>query len=299
MGCPPDTDSKRLARFYLFRRILMLWATVDKPEGTALVLAGPEASEIGCLRYYLSLPGEKVYFVDNKENAGLEIVKNIWSTANCVCGDIQTILEELKENIAFVNLDFCGYMTDKVLESVDAAARKLVTGGVIAYTFVRDRENALTPNWDLAQKQAKRIIAQDPRYRSIKEGTKDWLDAVRFLGYTEILKTRLGKDFEPIFKIRYSSDRAMGMVALQKMPVHQRTPAWRRELAKSYSFEERSGYIFDVELRSKLREIAMELTDKIPAKKVAEILHLPATTLAAWQAHKTRGTYNKQTEEEA
>ena len=299
MPCPPDTDAKRLARFYLYRKVRRLWAAGVRPEGSAVVLAGSEASEIGCLRHYLSLPPNLVHFVDLKDDAGLKVVKAKWKDAQTFHGNVKDAIESLRQDLAFVNFDFCGYMKDDYLEGIDAAAWKMAHGGVVAYTFSRDRENGMTPNWELVQETAKRIMASKATTERLRlpEGAEG-LDVVRFLGYSEILRSRLGKNFEVVFRLRYrggsNGGRSMGMIALQNMPPHKRTPSWRKEHARVGSTDERVGSIIDLEIRAKLRDIAMELTDTKPAKEVACILHLPSPTLAAWQAHKTRGTYRRQ-----
>jgi DNA-binding XRE family transcriptional regulator len=46
------------------------------------------------------------------------------------------------------------------------------------------------------------------------------------------------------------------------------------------------------ELREYLREVALRLIDRdMSAAEVAEVLDLPRQTVAAWEAHRTMGTY--------
>jgi hypothetical protein len=291
MSCPPDTDAKRLCRFYLYRRIKNLWAAGGSPEGAAVVLAGAEASEIGCLRDYLEFKPDNVYFVDKTEDEGLALARQQWSRVRTFSGNITDAVETLRSDIAILNLDFCGHMTQTVLDSVRAAEGKISLKGVVAYTFVADRENGVTPNWASVQEIALELMEKDPRFRNMDRNSQEWRDAVRFMGYSGALKSILGNEFEPIFAVRYHVSRTMGVVALQRIPRHLRTPRWRQEHALYRSGDERNGSIPDIALRTKLRDIALELSDTIPSKKVADILHLPRTVMGAWQANKTRGAY--------
>ncbi len=292
MSCPEDTDAKRLTRFFLYRRVKHLWQATGNPGGHALVLAGDEASEIGCLRDYLSLHPDFTHFVD-VDAVGLEVVRKQWKKAQTFHGTIENAIDAVQGEIGFLNLDFCGYLNQKVVASIESASHKIAVKGIVSYTFTRDRESATTPNWDRVEEIAKKAMANDPRYRSITKDSPEWMDAVRFVGYSSALKSMLGKSFEVVFMLRYraESSRNMGVIALQNIPPAQRTPAWRKEMATYRSYEEKIGSILNVDLRSKLRDIAMELTDVMKPTAVADILHLPRSTMAAWQAHKTRGTY--------
>lgn len=292
MSCPPDTDAKRLARYFLYRRVSKLWKAGGAPTGHSLVLAGNEASEIGCLRDLLNLQPEFVHFVDVNK-AGLEVVQRNWPKAHTFHGPIESAIESLRGDIRFINFDFCGYLNEKAVASIAAASDKIVNKGIVAYTFTRDRENAVTPNWDKVAALAVKSIASNPRYRSLTKDSPEWLDTIRFVGYAEALKSMLGKNYEVVFTMRYGeiNHRRMGIIALQNIPAWLRTPAWRKEVNTFRSFDEKVGNIANVDLRSKLRDIAMELTDTLQSKYVADILHLPRPTLAAWQAHKTRGSY--------
>lgn len=290
MHCP-DNDSKRLARFYLYRRAKMLWAAGGTPAGQTLVLAGDEASEIGCLRDYLSLPPNTVCFVDN-DKKGLDVVKRVWSQSQRFHGPIEDAIPKYSP-LKFINFDFCGYVSDKTLPAVEVAAKHIRSRGIVSYTFARDRENPTTPNWEAAKAVTEKIVSKDPRFRSIDRKSSDWLDTVRFVGYSSLLQAALGRHFETIFLMRYREDnrRSMGIVAFQYMPPSLRTPAWRKELNRHHSHEERIGSINAGMARTRLRDIAMKMTDRMSTREVAFILHLSPGTLSAWQAHKTRGTY--------
>lgn len=289
MSCPPDTDAKRLARFYLYRKIKKLFAVSVHPRGVAVVLAGSEASEIGCLRHYLPFVPNKAFFVDTDEE-GLVEVHRLWPKAQTFHGTIRDALKSLREKIAFLNLDFCGYMNNRVVEAVSEAAGKIEVGGVVAYTYLRSREQSHTPNWQQVEKTAEALLRKSNL--NLVRGTAEWMDAVRFLGYSESLRNRLGSNFVNIFRIRYSASSSMGIIALQNMPRKFQNAEWRRELDFHRSEDEELGILYDDNAaREKLRDIAMSLTDRLQPNHVADILHLPSTTVSAWQAHKTRGTY--------
>jgi hypothetical protein len=299
VGCPPDTDEKRLARFYLYRKVRHLWEVGDPLTGCAVVLAGDEASEIGCLRYYLKREPETTYFVD-VDKAGLDLATSLWKGVRTFHGSISDAIPQIEDSFAFVNLDFCGFMREEIIQSLAGLAGKIPVYGVVSYTFLRSREGAYTPGWEVAQDLATDIMEKDPRFKKFEKNSPEWLDAVRFLGYTEILRRQLGKTFEPVFRLRYTGGRRsnMGMVALQNVPPFAKTPAWRKEVSTARSFEEKSGVILGDDLALKIRDLALTLTDVFPTKEVAQILHIPRGTMAAYQANKTRGTYRKVEEPE-
>ncbi len=294
MGCPPDTDTKRLSRYYLYRRVRHLWHA-DRPQGAYIVLAGSEASEIGCLRDYLMVKPEDAWFVD-QDSTGLSIVKEKWSEANRFHGKLKDALKVIKGDIAFINLDFCGYMTKDVADSVAAACGRIVPQGIVGYTFVRDRESFLTPNWAKIKAVVRKIVAMDPNLKGFDESAEEWTwpDIIRFLGYTELLRQQLGQAYVRIYGMRYGgTGRNMGVIALQNAPSGVQTVQWKKRILTFMSAMEKSGFVANYDLRIKLREAAMDLTDHYSVKEVAAILHLPVPTLSAWQAHKTRGSYKK------
>src|SRR6185295_11876372 len=141
MSCPEDNDSKRLTRFYLYRRIKNLWAISGAPKGSAIVLAGDEASEVGCLRDYLKFEGKDSYFVD-LDRTGLDVVQKEWKKAQIFHGPIEDAISSVRDQLALINFDFCGYLNEKAVASIQASSSKISPKGFVAYTFARDRENS-------------------------------------------------------------------------------------------------------------------------------------------------------------
>src|SRR5258708_34239856 len=123
MSCPPDNDAKRLTRFYLYRRIKNLWKAGGTPNGSALVLSGYEASEVGCLRDYLGFSATKTIFADI-DSRGLEIVQQAWKGVHVYKGKIENAISSSQDDFALINFDFCGYMNREVEKSVQASVGK-------------------------------------------------------------------------------------------------------------------------------------------------------------------------------
>lgn len=299
---PGDSDAKRLARALLYRRIDQLWSFSKRPEGTIITLCGDEATEIPSIRDYLKWEPEKTLFVDELPE-GPKKVRKQWKAAGAFHGDIRDAVRQLKGPIAFANLDFMGYFTQDVKQTIFLIKNIIAPGGVVSYTFRRDREADHTPEWNRLSKRAMQIIKSDPELdRKLGgEHSTPRSEAVRMVGYSDLLKTFLEKkpnSYQEIYAMRYFSKsednngNSMGIIALQNTD-GIKNKYWEEELKNPLSEEEKVGYIRPTICRESLRHIAVRLLDSMSPKEVAGFLNLPRQNVAAWLAHKTRGTYDQ------
>lgn len=294
-----ETDAKRIARAQLYRRIASLQAPAERREGMAVVLAGPDAGEVGCLKHVLRVRPWQVLFVDNRETEGLAKARRQWPGVHTYCGDILDALQNLQAPLFFANLDFMGYLNDHRRRTVEAAGRLLKARGVLSYTFFRGREAPGRGNWDALRS----IRTHRRRARIGNQSARDmptW-DERRMIGYTQEIQSLMGgTQAEPIFMLRYDSKSAerkerhapMAVLAFQHMPAGLRTAEWEAALSTTPNEGSRGGSLPRKHLDEALRNQALAyLHEGWNCKEVAELMTLPVGTIMAWKAHETRGTY--------
>lgn len=240
-----ETDAKRLARWQLYNRVNALQPAGVRKDSVAVVLAGPEAGEIGTLRHLLKYTPQQVLFVD-VDKTGLEVAKRRWRGVRTYHGDVVDALRQLEQPISFLNLDFMGQVNEARVEAFRAAAPWLVPGAVVSYTFFRGREMPGQGIWN--------DVLRVPVTR---EDRPLQLDEQRFVGYSQkILSALPGDCWVPVFMLRYTAlhelvgrQAPMGVLAFQHAPPVIRTAAWRKALADK-SYEGAAGTALD---SSKLR----------------------------------------------
>lgn len=279
-----DTDAKRLSRVAVYRRIEEL----QPPEcrrwgkGMAIVLAGPEAGEVGCLRDFLKMDPKGVIFVD-REAKGLLKVNRDWPEAVTFFSDMKELNRLFKGSsypTSIVNFDFCGYVTDENEKLVRNIAPQIVDWGMVFTTFFRGRETF------------------GNRERVLKAKAKT-LDGKRFVSTAGVLQKALGPTFLPVFSLRYAGLQSdgrgktkrgtMGILGFQKVPKgFQRNTHWTRMMESPSPY---GGNIpTDERLLSELLRVeALTLRSRgLNSKEVAAILNLNPGSVAAWFANQSR-----------
>lgn len=278
-----ETDAKRLARLAVYRRVEELQPISCREEHSAIVLSGPEACEVGCLRYLLKMDAESAYFADIKEKKGLQRAQRTWTGVNTHHGDVQELFGHVPK-AAFINLDFCGYLSPERELIVQRMAPHVAEWGLVFYTFYRGRESLGSTGWKVLQEGAKNATS---------------LDGKRLLGTASFLQQRLGSGFVPVFALRYSALQKlengyhrvgpMAILGFQKVPKgFERNKHWLRMLESPSPY---GGYIPGDErlLQEHLRVEALELRRRdLSSHEVASILSLNQGKVAAWFANQTR-----------
>lgn len=133
MGYVGETNAKRLARVALYEKIGAMWSDrvgYRPRHGVAVVLAGHEAAEVGCLHHILRFPLDRVIVADFEE-AGLIEAKRRWPDVRIHHGDVSDAL-------------VCGPPS---LEPIYAYAKSGVPGATLAMTYLRGRETAKSEMW--------------------------------------------------------------------------------------------------------------------------------------------------------
>lgn len=279
---PGDTDSKKLARVQMYKRSKQFFSITAKPKGMAITLAGPEAAEFGCMRHVLDFKPWEMLFVDRNQDYLIEALIR-QGDVNVYEGEINDVLVQMlkaKDRAAFINLDFCGKLSDSRLESARLAAQLLEPRGLLYYTFFRGREQT-------AEREAMEMPPND-HLKASKEGRE--LSRCIYI-VKELLKV-IGNEFELIFLMRYDSvdpddpkvHAPMGMVGFQRMPLAYRTSSWKTVLNSEMEGAV-SNHFLGSEVQDGLRIAALALAHQGKrAKEIQSILNVPAGRVAAWIA---------------
>ena len=282
-----ETDSKRLARVAIYQRVLDLQPVGSRPSD-AVVLSGPDAGEVGCLRDLLLWQPEKAWFVENdpKHKKGLERVRREWPKAGTYFGDVKDVIRGLNY-ISFLHLDHMGVLDEERLDTVRLAASRIAAWGMVFYAFQRGRERRGVGLWTEILKA---------------KATTKTLAGQRFVGGAQLLKKALGNEFVPVFSMSYTgvSRREfrntrignMGVLGFQKVPSHLTSEFLDDLLERPTPF---SGQIPTDKklLQELLRTEALSIRRRynLNSKSVASILNVSSGTVAAWFAMQSRGAY--------
>lgn len=281
-----ETDSKRLARLAIYSRVSQLQPASVRSEGAAVVLAGPDAGELGCLRDYLGYNPGLTCFVDWDTKSGLRKVEKEWPDAATWFGDVHDVVRNSTTKLSLLHLDYMGYLNEVRENTLKQASSLMQMWGMVFYTFFRGRERKGVGFWNDFQK----VNAKT-------------LDGKRFIGGARIIQEALGTGFVPVFSLRYTSvarrtnknvrKADMGILGFQKVPRDfQRNNYWLRMLDQPTPF----GGAVPTDARLLQEYLRMEALDLRrhghDSKAVSAILNIGAGKVAAWFANSSRGKYN-------
>lgn len=331
-GYAGESIAKKIARVRLYRRAAYVLREIRSGphEGDHVVLAGPGASEVGCLKHILRVQPERCLFVDYSL-VGLAEAERKWPGVRTYDGNIADALREAGARgrlFRFVHLDFLGHLRMETMESIRQANIHLTEKAVVALTFLRGRESGKTPLWreinEVAPQMHEVMRRLADSQRSAVSDAITALDPVRMDGYLmsltgffypEMLEAwraaiegrpslfnrrepggRPLTDPEsggmaPIFGAKYDSGRSpMGVIAVVRMLVGD----LRRPKNAKMLFQappSEVAYTIREKSMSELVGVAVLLEAQYGREAACEILDITPGTLAAWKAHHTRGSY--------
>jgi hypothetical protein len=198
-----------------------------------------------------------------------------------------------EESLGFVHLDWCSTLGRDQLQRAKEAASILVPGGVLAMTWLSAREKQ-----DANEPALAKLFALRGAKRRTKIEHLDWR-----LSYWSVVVSQLKKgtpaDWQLIFIDRYNSGRSpMMTIALAFCPVgwmqaqHRKTLYEARGLLTTYL----DDYRFTTEEHPQwLRDEVLYCFDRFLGEDkkdvVCALYNIKKTTLSAWLAHRTMGTY--------
>lgn len=291
-----ESRGKQAARVMMYMTVGAWWMRcgVDRDKAAAVVVAGPDAHEVNCLRWCLGLRPENVTFVDT-DARGLREAERKWPGVRTFHGKLHNV--PIPNGLRFCNVDLMGHFNsdaDLALRHVGPALRK--RGGVATFTYLRGREFRETPR--LAHMRFAAAALRDAL--RTRPPPKDWRED----GYRELVRGALGDatlwSRRPLQDIHgfdlgswaYHSGRSpMGVVGVGFDSRFHATGsgAWYAQDFRRCDFRRGRGAdtLAVLEVADLFRK--MGRGDDLPAW----LMGIPKGTLAAWRAHRTMGTYGK------
>lgn len=207
LNYPGDTPQKADIRNLFYRTTMEYWGA-QRPPGSIVVLAGPEAKEVELLRDYVRWPAKRTLFVD-VDKRGLRRAERLWPGVRTFHGFIHDAVQEV-DLVAMMNLDLMGMFNDDAEKTLSAVASRVVPRGVVAYTFYRCREHVTQHSFQ------KTLFAAR---RHVDLATTDY-ETMRWVGTAARLQRCLGfENPKLLLKESYRSDLSpMGLLALANEP---------------------------------------------------------------------------------
>lgn len=261
-------------------------------SSSAVVLCGHEAAEVPILKDYILWKGSIIavdYDKSDSVKKGLALAASYGAiTYNKPIDEVISGLD----NIGFIHLDWTGTIKDYELRVMKQAARRLKIGGVVACTFLaaRDKGNEILEYAKHVSKRTNKIIPS--------REAKDVRRTMASLLQVEMQLTRPG-NWKTLFVERYNSGKSpMMTAAFAYTPSHTiRLPKHKYDAAAGnfirVNDEDLLRYRPDQHY-SLLREKILRLIGKgADSKILCSLYNIKATTLAAWKAHQTMGSYRK------
>lgn len=306
-----DSSGKKLARAFLW---LSLSKKLDKPNPTVLTLAG-EGGDFRTLRG-LGIQGnivgaelddatfqrfmekqhkgkwaERVSFHEDEVSKILTdfqaVVKDKTHMHHEICfqedvRDVAWIMQQCNVRADVVFLDFCSTLLQRNLQAaLRTAQRCLSTTGILVLGFMYGRE------------QEKHVVGRAiPLLK--KAGYKDAATARSVAA--QLLMQQEERKYDLAFK--FVKQYAYSSVTEDKKGVPMLYMVWQRVPKPTHRVEVLPyTRLFGSaeELKEQLRETVLDFHENVgfTASQVADIFGLDSRTVAAWKAHKTRGTYDQ------
>lgn len=146
-----ESIAKKVARIRLYKRTRQALKYFDyKLENVkVLFLPGPQATEVGVLKYLLKTQPKNVVAVD-KDPEVCQWARMKWPGITAVCGDLMypdTVREvrSVCSTYDFIHLDLMGTLSANSELLYAQWSNLCETNGVMAVTYLRGREQKITP----------------------------------------------------------------------------------------------------------------------------------------------------------
>ncbi|GAC1475694.1 MAG: hypothetical protein PVSMB8_00620 [Vulcanimicrobiaceae bacterium] len=296
-----ESESKKMARCFMHRAARDVDGFLT---GKHLALAGPDIGDARVLRG-LGVAPSAITLLEN-DSETYATATNLTEGEQLIFEDVESFsFRRASEPFVHVYLDFCGNLSERLVKTVYRVARNIVRdGGVLTVGMQYGRE---MPDSYAARAMQVSRAALD-RIREFDEDTyaasckKVATRARALLMEIDELTERFDAPFGliPMRGTGYIAQRETGgrtpMVLSQFLVVRPRPGAstTRMRLAIQATRTDPCGqaktaYIGTVS-HEELRSYALELEEREPGTSHLQ-LNLSASTVNAWKAHATRGTY--------
>lgn len=296
-----ESYAKRLARAIVYCDFIgaEFWEHQARGHSFLITLTGDEAAEAGLFQS-MGVPQSQCVFVDRKEE-NTETARRRSPDSISITANVVDVLRAFPGSIGLVHLDFMGAYTESTKVALEACALKVRPGGFVIWTFLRGRETESNRFWKLAKQVLK---SGDP----LGLEPDPW--QTRKTGYNtlalEALNRKLdhrGPTFVPAGSLDYDSGKSpMGMLVFKKAFQTERDSKHKAVRQKNgRALMKAMQEVFpDITLRGDAKaEVRRRVCcpcclGKMPAKILGGLLNLKESTIIAWRAHFTMGTYDKE-----
>lgn len=324
-----DCPTKKLARYNAYvdgnkHRDNLQWR---HKGGWAIVLAGDEAAEVGCVVHLHKHPIDKIIVVD-MDSRGIRKAEQQWPGIRTYQGDLKDLLLAMPyRSVDFIHFDFMGHVHGDVLGIVRASRDKLSQGAVVLYTFFHGRDHS-KPYYEetrrrgqaylrkITCKETQERLKKDKTFASKMERTAGNVDRIM-----EALSPSGESDGDSVLFTSYEYQSSSPMEVLvfgywrgykKRLSKLERTSNRKggvkltpglKEFLDAHLNVQGSRYPIILREMKHIRELTFlllkpgHLSISHPLRaltdlEVSEILNIELSTIAAWKAHRTRGTYD-------
>lgn len=275
-----DSTGKRIARTILWMRILSRTASLRKKDLRYAYLASGEGADAAVLTA-LGVPQYQQLAIDHDPKA-MSSFRLLYPGIPTYMGNVRDLLSpySARHTLAAAYLDLCATGTDEAALLVAECAEAIAEGGTLAYTIVRGREKNT-------------------------KGVKTGIKASMYDGRAELFSTNVQSLVNPYLRphtrIHYHSrtnDSAGLPMLIEALTVKQSEYRGTMEIAPTtLSLKNLKALVEKPQLSINLSNAKTEglvlLSHALEAEglDVCKVLHTSKSTMAAWRAHYTRGTY--------
>lgn len=280
-----ETDGKKIARYVMFQKIRHM-TRMSPMTGSIITLCGQDAAEVRVLRDGIKLSGERCLFVDTNNEALLN-AKNKWPTCRVMNKPMLDVIQaQPRTSISLANMDFMGGLSNDVLTCFATLANKLRPFSFVLWTSIRGREQENKfhrdfSHWRVGTGNAKNCTCGKKHnpYNQQRSG------AMIIVGKT-LLSTAMRASF--VGTVDYYSNRSpMRTTLYQMLPV---SFAIKRNDAMPAVINLRTDFTVREFLMGEDR-IWKYILPSLGPEDDAALLNMERSTITAWLAHRSRGTY--------
>ena len=299
-----ESPAKKLARAAFWDKAMMNIHR-HNVRGGILVLASREGGDISTL-LGMGVPPGAIIGVDRCPDAAKEC-QDKFPEVRVICDDVCNVADYARGEVAALFLDFCGPISPNLTKIVwRCAQRACVPNAIVGVGFLRGRERIV------GQGQIERARLVKEKYTEetkafVEHGLivdhderddPDAVDCVRHVAAWIDINDRarsFGWQCLPIGAVTYQStsesSRGVPMIygVSRKVPVPCTIEQFDYDQNVLVHIRPRIGDSMEMAVKRS----AVHTAKHHGTKSAALIYNVPETTVVAWMAHETRGTYGK------
>ncbi len=287
-----DSPAKKVSRAALHATSLFALRSLRKQaSGFSLILAGYDGAEVDVTHAAQGVPHKSIIAID-LDPAAVARCHVRFPEAISICSPLENINQLIRKNqhlrFSFIHIDLCGHLNAAIYQALVDLAPRVLEGGVVAVTYARGHETQMT-------------LINNSQYKHELSDLN--IGARRLLATEQLIKDALSPNavraagIYPIFYDEYVGHKIpMSTIAFQYAPTSLRTTEWASVVQKT----RKRYYTRRVNTAELTRIVTVAALDPLDLNdglsntdRIARIYNLPRSTVSAWLAHQTRGTYAK------